>query len=90
MPDKLSPSIKFQEICFSYPGRPDVQVMNELNLEVKVGQTVALVGPSGCGKSTTVQLLQRFYSPSSGQVLDQIRVLVSLFFHIYMLSKDFP
>ena len=45
-----------------------VQVLNGLNLEVKVGQTVALVGSSGCGKSTTVQLVQRYYDTDSGNV----------------------
>ena len=45
-----------------------MQVLNGLNLDIKVGQTVALVGSSGCGKSTTVQLLQRFYDPLSGSV----------------------
>ena len=44
------------------------QVMNGMNLNVHVGQTVALVGASGCGKSTTVQLLQRFYDVMKGQV----------------------
>ena len=39
-------------------------------MDIKQGQTVALVGPSGCGKSTTVQLLQRFYDPEVGQVSD--------------------
>ena len=43
-------------------------VLNGLSLEVKVGQTAALVGASGCGKSTTVQLLQRFYDPSEGMI----------------------
>ncbi len=42
--------------------------MDHLSLKVGVGQTVALVGPSGCGKSTVVQLLQRFYNPSEGEV----------------------
>jgi len=37
-------------------------------MNIRVGQTVALVGPSGCGKSTTVQLLQRFYDPNAGEV----------------------
>ena len=71
VPDKLTPTIKFQDVCFSYPARPDIPVMKGLNLEVKVGQTVALVGPSGCGKSTVVQLLQRFYNPSGGQVSEK-------------------
>ncbi len=45
-----------------------LKVLRGLNLEVKPGQTVALVGPSGCGKSTVIQLLQRFYNAESGQV----------------------
>jgi ABC-type multidrug transport system fused ATPase/permease subunit len=44
------------------------QVANGLNIQVKKGQTVALVGASGCGKSTVVQLLLRFYDPLSGKV----------------------
>ena len=44
------------------------QVLNDLSLQVHVGQTAALVGASGCGKSTTVQLLQRFYDPTQGTI----------------------
>ena len=66
----FEPSIKFKNVCFTYPARPDVQVLNNLSLEVKVGQTVALVGSSGCGKSTVIQLLQRFYNFSGGLVSD--------------------
>ena len=44
------------------------QVLDNVSLKVKVGQTVALVGPSGCGKSTVVQLLQRFYDVNEGEV----------------------
>ena len=61
-------NIKFKNVVFTYPARPDVQVLHGLDLDVKVGQTMALVGPSGCGKSTAVQLLQRFYDPHGGQV----------------------
>lgn len=46
--------------------RPDVQVLNNLNLKVREVQTIALVGPSGCGKSTCIQLLQRLYDPEHG------------------------
>jgi ABC-type multidrug transport system fused ATPase/permease subunit len=46
-----------------------LQVLQDLNLIVKNGETVALVGPSGCGKSTIIQLVQRFYDPSQGKVL---------------------
>ncbi|CAF3853767.1 unnamed protein product, partial [Rotaria sp. Silwood1] len=61
--------IRFSNIHFSYPSRPDVQVLDGLSFNVMHGQTVALVGPSGSGKSTCVQLLQRFYDPNSGSVL---------------------
>lgn len=46
---------------FSYPLRPDVEILNGLNLTLKCGTVTALVGPSGAGKSTIVQLLARFY-----------------------------
>ena len=45
-----------------------LQVLHGIDLQVKKGQTVALVGPSGCGKSTIVQLIQRFYNPDGGLV----------------------
>ena len=50
-----------------------MQVLEGLTLDVKVGQTVALVGPSGCGKSTVIQLLQRFYNAERGEVRSQVR-----------------
>ncbi|KAK2184056.1 hypothetical protein NP493_285g02000 [Ridgeia piscesae] len=68
-PENISGNIEFRNVLFRYPTRPDVPVLNGLNLKVKVGQTVALVGASGCGKSTTVALLQRFYDPLAGSVL---------------------
>uniref|UniRef100_A0A8D0GR64 ATP-binding cassette sub-family B member 5 n=1 Tax=Sphenodon punctatus TaxID=8508 RepID=A0A8D0GR64_SPHPU len=61
-------SVEFKNVKFSYPSRPEVQVLKGLNLEINCGQTVALVGSSGCGKSTAVQLLQRFYDPQEGEV----------------------
>lgn len=45
-----------------------MQVLDNLNLEIKQGQTVALVGPSGCGKSTCMQLILRYYDPESGKL----------------------
>ena len=53
---------------FRYPARPDVPVLTGLDLQVNVGQTVALVGSSGCGKSTVMSLIQRFYNILGGQV----------------------
>lgn len=61
--------IEFRNVAFSYPSRPDVPILRELNIAVSAGQTVALVGSSGDGKSTCLQLLQRFYDPDAGQVL---------------------
>jgi len=55
-----------KEVQFHYPARPEVQVLQGLNVSVKPGQTLALVGPSGCGKSTVVSLIERFYDPLSG------------------------
>ncbi|KAM4602093.1 bile salt export pump isoform 2-T2 [Polymixia lowei] len=61
--------LEFIDCKFTYPTRPDIQVLNGLNVSVKPGQTLAFVGSSGCGKSTSVQLLERFYDPDKGRVL---------------------
>ncbi|XP_069585914.1 ATP-binding cassette sub-family B member 5-like [Ranitomeya imitator] len=68
-PDTIKGDVEFKNIHFCYPSRPNVPVLNGLNVKVKSGQTVALVGQSGCGKSTTVQLLQRLYDPQEGLVM---------------------
>uniref|UniRef100_A0A2K5CHH3 ATP binding cassette subfamily B member 4 n=1 Tax=Aotus nancymaae TaxID=37293 RepID=A0A2K5CHH3_AOTNA len=68
-PDKFEGNVTFSEVMFNYPTRPNVPVLQGLSLEVKKGQTLALVGSSGCGKSTVVQLLERFYDPLAGTVL---------------------
>ncbi|XP_024142686.1 bile salt export pump [Oryzias melastigma] len=61
--------VKFINCKFTYPTRPDTQVLKGLVVSVKPGQTLAFVGSSGCGKSTSVQLLERFYDPDEGKVL---------------------
>ncbi|OON21825.1 hypothetical protein X801_02277 [Opisthorchis viverrini] len=61
-------NITFTDIDFSYPRRPDIQILKKFNLSLESGKTVALVGPSGSGKSTIIQLLLRFYDPTSGVV----------------------
>ncbi|KAG1703634.1 Multidrug resistance protein 1 [Nymphon striatum] len=66
--DEMDGKISFKNVHFSYPSRPDVKILNGLNLEIKKGEKVALVGPSGCGKSTVVQLIQRLYDCNSGSV----------------------
>ncbi|KAG1121128.1 hypothetical protein G6F42_012614 [Rhizopus arrhizus] len=69
MLEKFTGEIEFRDVKFSYPTRPDITVLKQLNLKIKPGMTVAFVGPSGSGKSTSVQLLQRFYDPLKGSVL---------------------
>jgi ATP-binding cassette subfamily B (MDR/TAP) protein 1 len=60
--------ICFNNVSFRYPSRQEVKVFDGFNLDIKAGTTVALVGASGGGKSTVVQLVERFYDPSSGSV----------------------
>jgi ATP-binding cassette subfamily B protein len=61
--------IRFDSVCFRYPSRPDALALENFDLTVHAGETVAFVGPSGAGKSTTFQLLLRFYDPESGRIL---------------------
>jgi subfamily B ATP-binding cassette protein MsbA len=61
--------IQFEHVSFAYPNRPDAMVLDDVHLEVKAGEVVALVGPSGAGKSTLASLLPRFYDPLQGRVL---------------------
>lgn len=61
--------IEFRNVEFSYPSRPDVLILRDMNLTIRAGQTVALVGRSGNGKSTILHLLQRFYDLEAGQIL---------------------
>ncbi len=63
---EMDTSIKFQDVKFKYPSRPEAVVLKNLNLEIKKGKTLALVGFSGSGKSTVIQMLERFYDPDSG------------------------
>lgn len=60
--------MEYSKIFFTYPTRPTQKILRGLDLKILEGKTVALVGPSGCGKSTTIQLLERFYDPTSGEV----------------------
>ena len=66
---QLTTKIQYQNVAFSYPSRPDMEVLRNINLEVKTGEKVGLVGYSGAGKSTIVQLLMRYYKLTAGQIL---------------------
>ncbi|HUF62681.1 MAG TPA: ABC transporter transmembrane domain-containing protein [Verrucomicrobiales bacterium] len=66
---RLRGALCFREVHFTYPSRPDVEVLRGVSFSAAAGQRVALVGPSGAGKSTVISLLLRFFEPSSGQIL---------------------
>ena len=61
--------IQYKNVAFSYPSRPDIEVLRNITLEVKSGEKIGLVGYSGAGKSTIVQLLMRYYKLTGGQIL---------------------
>ncbi|XP_025701913.1 ABC transporter B family member 28 isoform X1 [Arachis hypogaea] len=61
-----SGDVCLEDVYFSYPLRPDVEILRGLNLKLNCGTVTALVGSSGAGKSTIVQLLARFYEPARG------------------------
>jgi ATP-binding cassette subfamily B (MDR/TAP) protein 1 len=60
--------IDVKHVHFRYPSRPDNKIFRGLGLEVKEGETLAIVGPSGQGKSTIIQLIEEFYRPSKGTI----------------------
>lgn len=65
---KIHGDINFENISFSYPSRPEMQVLHNINLQIDAGNRIALVGSSGAGKSTIVNLLLKFYKPSAGTI----------------------
>ncbi|MDH7639690.1 ABC transporter transmembrane domain-containing protein [Sphingomonas oryzagri] len=69
LPEFALGHLRFENVTFQYPTRPDVSALAGFSLDVPPGQTVAVVGPSGAGKSTLLQLAQRFYDPQGGRLL---------------------
>ncbi len=61
--------VEFRHVEFAYPSRPELSVLHGVSFHIEASQRVALVGPSGAGKSTIISLVQRFFEPTSGQVL---------------------
>ena len=68
-PTRGGSAVSFEHVGFNYPSRPRQPALVDFSLDVRAGETVALVGPSGAGKSTVLQLLLRFYDVQSGRVL---------------------
>ncbi len=65
---RLKGNVRFEHVSFSYPSRPEVNVLKDVSLESAPGQQIALVGPSGAGKSTVVSLLLGFYKADGGHI----------------------
>lgn len=67
--ENVTGAISFKHVKLSYPSRPNVQILKNFCLHIEPGKSVALVGPSGSGKSSIVNLLERFYAPTGGDIL---------------------
>ncbi|UOQ55360.1 ABC transporter ATP-binding protein [Hymenobacter cellulosivorans] len=69
VPLQVRGDIEYRNVAFSYPTRPDLPVLKNIDFDIQAGEKIALVGPSGAGKSTIVQLLMQFYELSGGKIL---------------------
>ena len=85
-PSEVLGEVRFENVSFAYPTRPDILVLDKVSFSVTPGEVIALVGPSGGGKSTCISLLEHFYEPTSGEVLID-SIPVKNFEHKYLHSK---
>ncbi|HXC52639.1 MAG TPA: ABC transporter transmembrane domain-containing protein [Candidatus Limnocylindrales bacterium] len=94
--DGLRTAIRFEKVSFSYN---EIEVLHDLELEVRAGEVVALVGPSGGGKTTIADLIPRFYDASAGRItidgtdvrdlkLDALRSLIAVVTQTTFLFND--
>jgi ATP-binding cassette subfamily B (MDR/TAP) protein 1 len=66
--ERFEGEIKLSNVSFCYPNRADIKVLNNLTLTIPANKTLAFFGLSGCGKSTIIQLIQKFYDPTTGSI----------------------
>ena len=67
IPENLKGKIEFRNVTFSYPTKPEIDVLKNVSFVIEPGQSAGLVGYSGCGKSTIIQLIERFYDVEEGK-----------------------
>ena len=67
-PDSIQGNIHFDQVSFAYADDPDHPILDRLTLDIRAGQSVALVGPSGGGKTTICNLIPRFYDVTAGRL----------------------
>ncbi|OWY99429.1 Multidrug resistance protein ABC transporter, partial [Phytophthora megakarya] len=68
IPESCQGKIEAVNVNFTYPSRPEAQILRDYNVTIEPGQTVAFAGASGGGKSTLIALIERFYDPTSGTI----------------------
>ena len=78
LPARVRGELSFEHVYFRYPSRAEGWALEDFNLQISSGETVAVVGPSGAGKSTSFQLLLRFYDPARGTVRVDARDIAQL------------
>ncbi|KAL9613823.1 MAG: hypothetical protein Q9167_001670 [Letrouitia subvulpina] len=66
--DQTGSKVLFRDVRFSYPTRPQLEILHGLDLDILPGRFYALVGPSGAGKSTIISLIEKFFQPTSGRI----------------------
>jgi ATP-binding cassette subfamily B protein len=69
LPHPSRGEVRFENVTFSYPSRPEPAALSDFSLELRRGETIALVGPSGAGKSSVLALALAFYRPQQGRIL---------------------
>jgi ATP-binding cassette subfamily B protein len=69
LPEPARGAVRFVDVVFQYPSRPDRSTLLGFDLDVQPGERLAIVGPSGAGKTTVFQLLLRFYDPAQGRIM---------------------
>ena len=76
--EEINGNVRFENVSFQYPDAAGVPILRNINIEVKKGETLAILGSTGCGKTSFVNLIPRFYDTTDGKIYiddDDIRDL---------------